>query len=141
MEFEEKYVIVTNHTVKSGILGKLCIVSILFSGGMTLFSLGGIFISGWMANYINLYIDGFYRLSGMVFLLFFLGTFLLFGSSLLGAILMARLKVFGFWMYIVSNGIMIILSCFVRMNVVNILFILISIIFIVLFAFHKKHLK
>jgi len=141
MEFEEKYVLSINQPHKPSLLGKLCIVSILFSGSMTLFSFGGLFMSGFIANYINLYMKGFYNLSGTVFFLFFLGTFLLFGSSLIGAILMLRLRRLGFWMYLISNSAMIILSCFVVMNVVNIIFIIGSVTFIVLFWLQRKHLK
>ena len=141
MEFEEKYVVTINHPAKPGLLWKLCVVTILFSGSMTLFSFGGLFMSGFIANYINLYINGFYSLSGTVFFLFFLGTFLLFGSSLMGAIFMLRMRRLGFWMYVIANSVMIILSCFVVMNVVNIIFITGSITFIVLFWLQRKHLK
>jgi hypothetical protein len=141
MEFEEQYAGVLDRPVRLSRLKKLCMISIFFSGSMTLFSLGGLFISGWMANYINFYIKGFYNLGGTVFFLFFLGTFILFGSSLTGAILMLRSKKLGFWFYVVANSIMIFLSFFVVMNVVNIIFIAGSLVFIILYFFQKKHLN
>jgi hypothetical protein len=141
MEFEEQYAGVLDRPVRMSMLKKLCLVSIFFSGSMTLFSLGGLFISGWMANYINFYIKGFYNVGGTVFFLFFLGTFVLFGSSLTGAILMLRSKRFGFWFYVIANAIMIFLSFFVVMNVINIIFIVGSLTFIVLYFFQKKHLN
>lgn len=138
--FDEKYIGNLNDHKQTDTLKKLCLISIFFSGSMTLFSFGGLFVSGWMANYINFYIKGFYNVGGWVFFLFFLGTFILFGSSLIGSILMLKLKHYGFWVYALSNSIMIFLSFFVVMNVFNILFIAGSILFIILFAFQKKHL-
>lgn len=141
MEFEEKYAGTLDRPLKMSSLKKICLISVFFSGSMTLFSFGGLFISGWMANYINFYIKGFYNVGGSVFFMFFIGTLALFGSSLTGAILMLRSKRVGYWIYVVANGIMIILSFFVVMNFINILFILGSIIFIVLYTIQKKHLN
>jgi hypothetical protein len=141
MEFEEKYAGVLDRPVKLNKTKKLCLITILFSGSMALFSFGGLFISGWMANYINLYFKGFYNVGGSVFFLFFLSTFILFGSSLTGAILMFRSKKVGYWIYVIANGIMIFLSFFVVMNFINILFIVGSTVFIVLFTIQKKQLK
>jgi hypothetical protein len=141
MEFEEKYAGTLDHPVKLSTLKKLCLISIFFSGAMTLFSFGGLFISGWMANYINFYIKGFYNVGGSVFFLFFLGTFVLFGSSLTAAILMLRSKRIGYWFYMISNAIMIILSFFVVMNFINILFIAGSITFMVLYTIKIKQMK
>ncbi len=140
MEFEEKYAGVLHHPEKMSVVKKLCLITILFSGAMTLFSFGGMFISGWMANYINFYIKGFYNVGGSVFFLFFLGTFVLFGSSLMGAIFMMRSKRIGYWFYMISNGIMVLLSFFVVMNFINILFIAGSITFMVLYTIKRKQL-
>ncbi len=140
MEFEEKYAGIADRPVKFNNLKKLCLITILFSGSMTLFSFGGLFISGWMANYINLYVKGFYNVGGTVFFLFFLGTFVLFGSSLTGAILMFRSRKIGYWIYVIANGIMVFLSFFVVMNFINILFMVGSALFIILFTIQKKHL-
>jgi len=141
MEFEEKYAGVLDSPVKLNRMKKLCLVSIFFSGSMTLFSFGGLFISGWMANYINYYIKGFYNVGGTIFFLFFLGTFILFGSSLTGAIFMLRSRKIGYWMYVIANGIMIFLSFFVVMNFINIIFIIVSVFFIIMFSIHKKQLS
>jgi hypothetical protein len=140
MEFEEKYAGTLDHPIKLNTLKKLCLISIFFSGSMTLFSFGGLFISGWMANYINYYIKGFYNVGGSVFFLFFLGTFILFGSSVSGAILMLRSKRIGYWFYMISNGIMILLSFFVVMNIINILFIAGSITFMVIYSIKIKQM-
>ena len=94
-----------------------------------------------MASYINYYIKGFYNVGGSVFFLFFLGTFVLFGSSLTGAILMLRSKQIGYWFYMISNGIMILLSFFVVMNFINMLFIAGSITFMVLYTIKIKQMK
>jgi hypothetical protein len=141
MEFEEKYAGILDRPGRLNLMKKLCLITILFSGSMTLFSFGGLFISGWMANYINLYFKGFYNVGGTVFFLFFLATFILFGSSLTGAIFMFRNRRAGYWIYVFANGIMIFLSFFVVMNFVNIIFIVVSTLFIVLFSFQKKQLR
>jgi hypothetical protein len=141
MEFEEKYAGILDRHVRLNTMKKLCLISIFFSGSMTLFSFGGLFISGWMANYINLYVKGFYNVGGTVFFLFFLGTFILFGSSLTGAILIFRSKRIGYWIYTTANAIMIFLSFFVVMDIVNIFFLVGSILFIVFYSIQIKQLK
>jgi hypothetical protein len=141
MEFEEKYAGVLDRPVRWNMMKKLCLITIFFSGSMTFFSFGGLFISGWMANYINFYIKGFYNVGGTVFFLFFLGTFILFGSSLTGAIFMLRSRRIGYWLYLIANAIMIFLSFFVVLNIINIFFIAGSILFIVLFSIQIKQLK
>ncbi len=141
MEFEEIYADITNTSKRPLLLRRLCYITFFFSGSMTLFSFGGFFLSGWMANYINTFVKGFYNIGGTVFILFFLAVFILFGSSLTGAFLMFRLKHSGFWIYLSANAMMIFLSFFVVMNFINILFIVVSIIFIFLYVKAYKQIK
>lgn len=140
MEMDEKYAMVYTGKVKRTFLSKLCYISIFFSGSMTLFSFGGMFLSGWLSDYISM-VKGYYNIGRTVFFLFFLTFFVLFGSSLIGAYLMLKLKKSGYWFYLISNLILILLSFFVVMNITNIIFISGSLIFVVLYTLQKKNLR
>jgi hypothetical protein len=140
MEFEEQYARISNPAKRPDTLNKLCMISFFFSGSMTLFSFGGLFFSGWLADYLQNFRQGFYGIGKSYFLLFFLGMFILFCSSFTGAMLMFRLKRSGFWIYITANAIMIFLSFFVVMTFFNALFILGSLLFIILYAKQYKNL-
>lgn len=140
MEFEEQYARISNPAKRPENLNKLCMVSFFFSGSMTLFSFGGLFFSGWLADYLQNFKQGFYGIGKSYFVLFFLGLFILFCSSFTGALLMFRLKRPGFWIYITANAIMIFLSFFVVMTFFNALFILGSLLFIILYAKQYKNL-
>lgn len=137
---DEKYAMVYTGKVKRTFLSKLCYISIFFSGSMTLFSFGGMFLSGWLSDYISM-VKGYYNIGRTVFFLFFLTFFVLFGSSLIGAYLMLKLKKSGYWFYLISNLILILLSFFVVMNITNIIFISGSLIFVVLYTLQKKNLR
>ncbi len=141
MEFEDIYANIVNTSKRPVLLSRLCIVTFFFSGSMTLFSFGGLFLSGWMANYINFFVKGFYNVGSNILIFFFLSVFVLFGSSLVGALLMFRLKRSGYWIYLSANAIMILLSFFVVMNFINILFIIVSVVFIFLYWIPYKQLK
>lgn len=141
MEFEEKYATISVPSIRPQSLIKLCIFSFFFSGGMTLFSFGGMFFSGWLANYLNEYGKGFYNIGISIFLLFFLCMFILFGSSLIGAILMFRMKRSGFWIYLTANAIMLFLAFFVDLGIFNAVFIFGTILFIILYIRQYKYLK
>lgn len=122
-------------------LTRLCWMSFFFSGSMTLFSFGGFFMSGWISSYVNVFVKGFHNIGNWMFLLFFLGTFLLFGATLTGVVLMYRKKKAGLWIYLISSGVTLFLSLFVVMNVFNILFILGSILFMVMYILEFKKLR
>ena len=122
-------------------LTRLCWMSFFFSGSMTLFSFGGFFMSGWISSYVNVFVKGFHNIGNWVFLVFFLGTFVLFGSTLTGVVLMYRKKRSGLLVYLISSGITLLLSLFVVMNVFNILFILGSIVFIVMYILEFRKLR
>ncbi|MEI6124015.1 MAG: hypothetical protein WCQ95_10360 [Bacteroidota bacterium] len=141
MEFEEIYATLATATKRPLLLSRLCFVTFFFSGSMTLFSFGGLFLSGWMTNYINVFVQGFYNVGSTVFILFFLATFILFGSSFTGALLLFYGKRSGFWIYVAANAIMVFLSIFVVMNTVNVFFIIVSTIFVFLYAKAYKQMK
>ena len=141
MEFEDIYVQIVSSKKRPVFLSRLCLITFFFSGSMTLFSFGGLFLSGWMANYINFFVKGFYNVGSNILIVFFLSVFVLFGSSLVGALLMFRLKRSGYWIYLSANAIMILLSFFVVLNFINILFIVVSVVFILLYRIPYKHMK
>lgn len=141
MEFEEQYARISVPSNRPGTLYKLCLISLFFSGSMTLFSFGGLFFSGWLSDYIQTFSEGFYGFGKSYFILFFLGMFILFGGSFTGALLMFRMKRSGFWIYLMANVVMLFLSFFVVMTFFNAVYILGSILFIILYAWQLKHLK
>ncbi len=141
MEFEEQYARVLSSPQRPATLSKLCMVSFFFSGSMTLFSFGGLFFSGWLSDYLMSFKEGFYGIGPSYFAIFFSGMFVLFGSSFTGVLLMFRLKRSGFWIYFTANIIMVFLSFFVVMTFFNGVFILGSVVFIILYARQRKHLR
>ncbi|HOV11528.1 MAG TPA: hypothetical protein PLT47_05420 [Bacteroidales bacterium] len=141
MEFEEQYARISVPSKKQGTLRNLCLISLFFSGSMTLFSFGGFFFSGWLSDYIQTFWQGFYGFGKSYLLLFFLGMFILFGSSFTGTLLMFRMKRPGYWIYLAANVIMLFLSFFVVMTFFNAIFILGSTVFIVLYSIQYKYLK
>ncbi|MCK9611357.1 MAG: hypothetical protein PHR81_10145 [Bacteroidales bacterium] len=141
MEFEESYVKTSSLIKRPETLTRLCLFTFFFSGSMTLFSFGGLFFSGWLANFVSSYVGSVYNIGSSVFAMFFSIMFILFGCSLTGALLMFHMKRSGYWLYLVTNLVILVLSVFIVMNVFNILFIAGTILFIVLYSVQYKHIK
>jgi len=141
MEFEDKYAQLPSSVKRPNTLNTLCLLSFFFSGSMALFSFGGMFFSGWLANYLHMMEKGFHNFGAGYFFLFFLGLFIMFASSFTGALLMFKMKRSGLWIYISANCIMLFLAFFVTMNPFNVLFIIGTVLFLILYLRQAKLLK
>jgi len=130
---------------KPSLLIVLCILTFIFSGICTFISLIGIFVSGLIGSMLENRIEGFGpELIAGTSLIIALGLFILFGLSLWGAILMIRLRKAGFILYVIPNGLLLIVQIiflFLAPNLSNIFFFLVSAVFIVLYGMHLKYMK
>lgn len=122
-------------------LTALCILTFLWSGGATFLFLISIVLHNWITKIISTHFTEFQSLNSKYFLIAFLVLFILFGSSLLGAWLMFRLKKYGYYFYVIPNSFMIFMSFFINFNFMNVLYLLVSIIFVILYTIQFKHLK
>lgn len=122
----------------------LCILTFLFSGGAAILSLMGIFASGWLLEMLETFVPGIFNYSNAFLIVFFLILVVIFGLSLWGAILMFAMRKGGFVLYLIPNGLLLIgqviltLSSF---NVFFLLFLLISVLFIILYATQVRYMK
>lgn len=126
------------------LLSVLCILTFLCSGTATLLSITGIFASGWVLDKAENMIPGVVEYSGSFFIVLFLVMFVIWALSLWGAILMFNLRRGGFILYIIPNGLLLVLQLVLTISAFNIYFLLsdlLSILFIILYASQVRHMK
>jgi hypothetical protein len=134
----------TRKTGRPVLLSILCSLTFLCSGSATLLSLTGIFASGWVLRQVESMIPGVVDYSGTFFIILFLAMFIVWALSLWGAILMFGLRKGGFILYLIPNGLLLVLQVILTISAFNIYFLLsdlLSILFIVLYATQVKHMK
>jgi hypothetical protein len=122
----------------------LCILTFICSGGATLLSLTGIFTSGMILERAETMIPGVADYSGAFVIVLFLVMFIIWALSLWGAILMFGMRRNGFILYLIPNGLLLILQVILTISAFNIyflLFALISILFIILYATQLRYMK
>lgn len=131
-------------TQRPGMLTTLCILTFIWSGLWTLLSLIGIFASGWLGSVMDDYIPGMGGMGTGIFIVVFIVMFIIWGLSLLGAIKMFGLKKSGFIMYVIPNGLMALLQIFsivAAFSPFGLIYLLVSILFIVLYAQNLKFMS
>lgn len=131
----------TAEKARPGILTALCICSLIWGGLMMLLSLIGIFASGWIMSLLGGIgggaIGGYFAIIMVVSLLFWFLSFF-------GALKMMKLKKSGFIMYAIPNGLMLIfqiigiVSAFTPFSLI---YLLVSIVFLVLYGMNLKHMS
>jgi hypothetical protein len=129
---------------RPALLTILCVFSFFFSGAMTLFSLGGIIFSNVLTNFVKDSIQGLEDFSSAFFIIIFLVLLILFGLSLWGAILMYGLRKGGFVLYIIPNGLKLVFLIILLLGAFNyyfLIFVMVSIAMIVLYATQIKYMK
>ena len=123
---------------RPGLLTALCILTFIFSGAMALLSLIGIFASGWIMGMIGGSVGG---LIGQYFAIAMAISFILWGLSLFGAIKMFQMKKIGYVLYMIPNCLMLLfqlIGLVAAFTVGSLIFLLVSILFIILYS---KNLK
>ena len=131
-------------TQRPGMLTVLCILTFIWSGLFTLLSLIGIFSSKWLGTIIEEYVSNMGGISTSIFLLVFIVMFIFWGLSLFGAIKMFNLKKSGFIMYVIPNGVMTLMQLFTivaAFTPFGLLYLLVSVLFIVLYAQNLKFMS
>lgn len=129
---------------RPGGLTALCILTFIWSGLFTLISLIGMFGAGAFISYFesNWSLGG--ALTTSIIMVFFFVIFIFNGLSLFGAIKMFKLKKSGFIMYAISNGIMalvLIYSVIIAFTPIAVIYLLISLLFLVLYGLNLKHMS
>ena len=133
-----------NYSRRSVLLTLLCLMTFVSSGIFVVISVVGIFSSHWVSIFLEHYTPGFGGRGGKLLLLISFGSLLVFGFSLWGSILMFFRKKIGFILYIIPNGLLMILNiliCFVTYNVYSIGYLALSILFIILYSTQIKTMK
>jgi hypothetical protein len=131
-------------TRRPALLSVLCILTFLCSGAATLLSLVGIFASSWILDMLTPFVPGLASYSSSFLIVFFFILVVIWGLSLWGAIVMFNRRKGGFVLYLIPNGLLLILQIILTISAFNVfflLFVLISILFIVLYATQVKFLK
>jgi hypothetical protein len=144
MEEQNTTMPVAQETKRPGLLTVACVLTMIWSGLMTLLCLIGVFASGWIAGMLESYMQGFGALGGAAFLIIFIIGLVMWGLSLWGAIKMMGLKKSGFIMYIIPNGLMLlfqIIGIFSAFTFGSFLYLLVSIGFIIIYAMNLKIMK
>lgn len=134
----------TQTAQRPGMLTTLCILTFIWSGLWTLLSLVGIFASGWLGAYVGGMLGGFGDMGTGIFIVVFVIMLIFWGLSLLGAIKMFGLKKSGFILYVIPNGLMALLQIFsiaTAFTTGGLVYLLVSILFIVLYAQNLKFMK
>jgi len=129
---------------RPALLTVLCILTFLCSGLATISSLTGIFASGWLLEMLEAFVPGLSNYSSSFLIVFFLILVVIWGLSLWGAILMFGLRKGGFVLYLIPNGLLLIAQAILTISTFNVfflLFLLISILFIILYATQVKYMK
>ncbi len=135
---------IENPTKRTVLLTLLCIMTFISSSIFVLISIVGIFSSHWVSIFLEQYTPGFGDRGGKILLLISFGSLLVFGFSLWGSILMFFRKKIGFILYIIPNGVLMILNiliCFVTFNNYSIGYLVLSILFIILYSTQVKTMK
>lgn len=144
MEEQNTTIPVTQETKRPGLLTAACILTMIWSGLWTLFSLIGVFASGWIGGLVEGYVPGMGNLGGAVILIACIISLILWGLSLWGAIKMIGLKKGGFIMYIIPNGLMLLfqlIGLFTSFTFGSFFYFLVSIGFIIIYAMNLKNMK
>lgn len=137
----------TNNTRKGkrpALLTILCVFSFFFSGAMALFSLAGIIFSGTLTALIRESIPGLDEFTGAFFIIVFLALLILFGLSLWGAIMMYNLRKGGFVLYVIPNGIKLVVLIIFMLGAFNYYALALALTgtaMIVLYATQIRHMK
>jgi hypothetical protein len=126
------------------LLTLLCILTFIFSGGATIMSLIGIFASNWLIGKFDQLIPGSDTYSTAFIIVTFLVMLIIWGLSLWGAILMFGRRKGGFVMYIIPNGLVLVVQIIMMISAFHTYFLiaaLISILFIILYSTQVKYMK
>lgn len=129
---------------RPALLTVLCVMTFLFSGLATVLSFAGLLSAEWLMNMLKPYLPDLANVSSSLLIVSFLLCVVIFGLSLWGAILMFLRRRAGFVLYIIPNGILLVgqaVLTFSAFNVMFLLFLLISILFILLYAMQVKFMK
>ena len=129
---------------RPALLTVACILTMIWSGLWAFIFLIGVIASGWIGSLIEGYVPGLGNLGGMVIIIVCLVAFIFFGLSLWGAIKMIGLKKSGFILYVIPNGLMLIGQLggiFTAYSLGSLIYLLVSIGFIVIYALNLKNMK
>lgn len=129
---------------RPSILTTFLVLTCIWSGLMSILSLVGILASGTIVNLIDDAVQGLGALSGSYIVIVFVIMLILWGMSLLGAIMMFSLKKAGFILYIIPNGLMLIFQVLGLTSAFTfgaLVYLLVSILFIFIYAKHLKIMK
>ena len=129
---------------RPALLSVLCILTFIWSGLMTLLSLIGIFASGWIMDLAGGSFGSLGSAGGAILIVVFVIMLIFWGLSFWGALLMFKLRKGGFIMYVIPNGLMLIfqlIGIFSAFSFFNLLYLLVSIAFIVLYGMNLKFMK
>lgn len=133
-----------NNGKRPVLLSILCILTFIFSGSAMLISLAGIFSSEWLLMKAEPMIPGVADYSASFFVILFLSLFIIWVLSLWGAILMFAGRRGGFVLYLIPNGLVFVLQAILTISAFNLgflVFTLISLLFIVLYATQVRKMK
>ena len=129
---------------RPALLTVLCIMTFLCSGFATLVSLAGIFVSEYIMDVLEPYAPQLVSYSNSGLIIFFLISVIIWGLSLWGSILMFNRRKGGFVLYIIPNGLLLIVQLVLMIsyfNPLSLVFTLMSILFIILYATQVKYMR
>lgn len=122
----------------------LCVLTFISSGFFVIASLAGIFSSSWIAHAMEEFAPGYGTLGGSLLLILSFVCLIIFGLSLWGAILMFYQRKGGYIMYVIPNGLLLvvnIIAIFSARNPYLIIYLSVSVAFIILYATQVKNMK
>lgn len=122
----------------------LCWGSFAFSSIFALFSISGIFFSGWYANTITMIVPALSGAGIAILLSVFILLLILAVLSFSGTLLMFRNQKKGFILYIVPNGLMLVFQIILFFEIYSIIWLiiaLINIVIIILFSMFADKMK
>lgn len=130
---------------RPGMLIVVCIISLVWTGLMSLLWLTGVLASGWLGSIVESYLPGGGSAVAQYFSIF-CGVFLLFYVlKFWGVIKMLCLKKSGFVIYIIPSTLLLLLQVLLIMlapvSVIFIGLLVISILFIILYSMNLKHMR
>ncbi|MEI6766632.1 MAG: hypothetical protein WCM76_13445 [Bacteroidota bacterium] len=134
----------TEAFVRPRMLKVLCVLTFVWSGGITLFSAVGLVLTDRLIRILTQLFPKLEEVSINLHLLMMMGCLMLLifsAASVWGGILMLRMRKTGFVIYTIANGLVILLQIFLKISPTNVGFALISLAFILMYARYYKTMK
>ena len=126
------------------LLRVLCILTFIGSGFGMILSVVGMFSSEWLLEQAEPLAPGILDYSKTVIVVLFLILAIIWALSLWGAILMFGLRKGGFVLYLIPNGLLLLLQIILTISSFDVFFLLydlLCILFIVLYATQVRYMK